>query len=77
VEEFHRRYPGKPGPLENALGGPRAYGGDTVTAQKNPRILRDNGGRSLMVSKELCYGKAEMLEDVEEAVRGWWYNLER
>jgi hypothetical protein len=24
VEEFHRRYPEKPGPLENALGGPRA-----------------------------------------------------
>jgi hypothetical protein len=24
VEEFHQRYPGKPGPLENALGGPRA-----------------------------------------------------
>ena len=24
VEEFHQRYPRKPGPLENALGGPRA-----------------------------------------------------
>jgi len=24
VEEFHQRYPVKPGPLENALGGPRA-----------------------------------------------------
>jgi len=24
VEEFHQRYPEKPGPLENALGGPRA-----------------------------------------------------
>jgi hypothetical protein len=24
VEEFHQRYPGKPGPLGNALGGPRA-----------------------------------------------------
>jgi len=24
VEEFHRRYPRKHGPLENALGGPRA-----------------------------------------------------
>jgi len=23
VDEFHRRYPGKPGPLENNLGGPR------------------------------------------------------
>jgi len=24
VEEIQQRYPGKPGPLENALGGPRA-----------------------------------------------------
>ena len=24
VEEFHKQYPGKPGPLESALGGPRA-----------------------------------------------------
>jgi hypothetical protein len=24
VDEFHKRYPRKPGPLENALGGPRA-----------------------------------------------------
>jgi predicted GH43/DUF377 family glycosyl hydrolase len=24
VGEFHKRYPEKPGPLENALGGPRA-----------------------------------------------------
>ena len=24
VEEFHKQYPGKPRPLENALGGPRA-----------------------------------------------------
>jgi len=23
VDEFHKRYPGKPGPLENVLGGPR------------------------------------------------------
>jgi len=23
VDEFHKRYPGKPGPLENGLGGPR------------------------------------------------------
>jgi hypothetical protein len=24
VDEFHKRYPRKPGPLENVLGGPRA-----------------------------------------------------
>jgi hypothetical protein len=29
------------------------------------------------VSKELCYGKAETLEDVGEAARGWRYNLVR
>jgi hypothetical protein len=39
------------------------------------RILRDNGGRFLVVSKELCYGKAETLEDAEKAARGWRYNL--
>jgi hypothetical protein len=32
VEESHQRYPGKPGPLGNALGGPRAWKGDTVMA---------------------------------------------
>ena len=41
------------------------------------RILRDNGRRFLVVSKELCYGKAETLEDAEEAARGWRYNLIR
>ena len=48
-----------------------------VTAQIDTRIFRDNGERFLVVSKELCYGKAETLEDAEEAVRGWRYNLER
>jgi predicted GH43/DUF377 family glycosyl hydrolase len=24
VEEFHQQYPGKPGPMENVLGGPQA-----------------------------------------------------
>jgi hypothetical protein len=48
-----------------------------VTVQKGTKILRDNGRRFLVVSKELCYGKAETLEDAEEAVRGWRYNLER
>jgi len=28
-----------------------------------------------VVGKELCYGKAETLEDVEEAARWWRYNL--
>jgi hypothetical protein len=49
----------------------------SVTAQKGTKILRDNGRRFLAVSKELCYRKAEMWEDAEEAVRGWRYNLER
>jgi len=39
-------------------------------------IFRDNGGGFLVV-KELCYGKAETLEDAEEAARGWRYNLVR
>jgi hypothetical protein len=30
-----------------------------------------------VVSKELCYEKAETLEDAEEAARGWRYNLVR
>jgi hypothetical protein len=48
-----------------------------VTAQKGTKILRDNGRRFLVVSKELCYGKAERWEDAEEAARRWRYNLER
>jgi hypothetical protein len=46
-------------------------------AQIDMRILRDNGGRFWVVSKELCYGKAETLEDAEEAARRWRYNLVR
>jgi hypothetical protein len=30
-----------------------------VTALGNTKILEYNGGRFLVVSKELCYGKAE------------------
>jgi hypothetical protein len=30
-----------------------------------------------VVSKELCYGKAETWKDAEEAARGWRYNLVR
>jgi hypothetical protein len=40
-----------------------------VTAQKGTKIFRDNGGRFLVVSKELCYGKAETLEDAEKAAK--------
>ena len=40
-------------------------------------IFRDNGGGFLVVLKELGYGKAETLEDAEEAARGWRYNLVR
>jgi hypothetical protein len=50
---------------------------NSVTAQIGTRILRDNGGRFRVVLKELCYGKAETLEDAEEAARGWRYNLVR
>jgi hypothetical protein len=46
----------------------------TVTAQAGTKILGHNGGRFLVVSKELCYGKAETLEDAEEVARLWWYN---
>jgi hypothetical protein len=34
VDEFHRRYPQKPGPKANDLGAPRTQEGDTVTAQE-------------------------------------------
>ena len=48
-----------------------------VTAQAGTKILGDKKGRLLVVSKELCYGKAETLEDAEEVVRRWRYNLVR
>jgi hypothetical protein len=77
VDEFHPRYPEKPGPLENALGGPRPEGGDTVTALGNMMVIGNNGGRLWVVWKELCYGKAETLGDVEEVARWWRDNLVR
>jgi hypothetical protein len=49
----------------------------SVTAQIGMGMFRDKGGRFLAVSKELCYGKAETLEDAEEGARGWRYNLVR
>jgi hypothetical protein len=39
------------------------------------KILGYSGRRFLVVLKELCYGKAETLEDAEEAARWWRYNL--
>jgi hypothetical protein len=48
-----------------------------VTAQIGMKMLRDNGGRFLVVSKELCYGRAETLEDAEKGARVWRYNFER
>jgi len=48
-----------------------------VTARKGTKILKDHGGRILVQLKELCYVKAETLEDAEEAARGWQYNLVR
>ena len=39
VGEFFEQYPGKPAPLENALGGPRDSGGDTVPVLEGMKIL--------------------------------------
>jgi hypothetical protein len=67
VEEFHRTYPEKPGPLENALGGPRAEGGDTVTVLNGTKIPGSNGGVVDVVWTQLCHGKRESLGDADEA----------
>jgi len=48
-----------------------------VTAQIGTAILGNNRRKIRVVWKELCYGKAETLEDAEEAARGWRYNLVR
>jgi hypothetical protein len=77
VDEFHKRYPGKPGPLDNDLGGPRALGGDTVTALGSTMILGNSRRTFLVVRKELCDRKAETLVDAKEAARWWRYNLVR
>jgi hypothetical protein len=50
-------------------------GGDTVTALESTKVLRNNKRTFLVVWKEWCYGKAETLEDAEEAARWWRYNL--
>ena len=48
-----------------------------VTVQAGTVIPGNNRRKIRVVRKELCYGKAEMLEDVEEAARWWRYNLGR
>ena len=46
-----------------------------VTAQEGTEILGNNSRKIQKEWKELCYGKAETLEDAEEAARWWQYNL--
>jgi len=41
VGEFHKRYPGKPGPLEDVLRGPRTYEGDTVMVRVESDGFKD------------------------------------
>ena len=48
-----------------------------VTAQEGTEVLGKYRRKIRKAWKELCYGKAETLEDAEEAVRWWWYNLVR
>jgi len=48
-----------------------------VTAQAGTVIPGNNRRKIRVVRMELCYGKAETLEDVEEAARWWRYNLVR
>jgi len=46
-----------------------------VTVQEGTKVLGKYRRKIRKVWKELCYGKAEMLEDAEEAARWWRYNL--
>ena len=48
-----------------------------VTAQAGTVVPGNNRRKLRVVWKELCYGKAETLEDAEEAARWWRYNLVR
>jgi hypothetical protein len=75
VEEFHQRYRQKPGPLQNVLGGPPIKEGDIVIVRRWTEVLRNTNGYWGTVFEELCYGRAEKLEDVEEVARLWRYNL--
>jgi hypothetical protein len=45
------------------------------TALESTKLLGNNERKLLVVSKKLCYGKAETLGDMEEAARWWQYNL--
>jgi len=47
----------------------------TVTAQEGTKVLGKYRREIRKVWKELCHGKAETLEDAEEAARWWRYNL--
>jgi len=49
----------------------------SVTAQEGTRILGKNRREIRKVWKELCHGKAETLEDAEETVKWWRYNIIR
>jgi hypothetical protein len=50
VEKFHQCYPGKPGPRESVLGGPRTKQGDNTTAEgKDGEIPDRNEGLTEMV----------------------------
>jgi hypothetical protein len=42
---------------------------------KSTKVLRNNGMNTKRVSKTLCYGKAEMLVNVEAVQRWWLYNV--
>jgi hypothetical protein len=44
---------------------------------ESTEIPGKNGGYMKREPKKLCYGKAETLEDTEEAARWWRYNLLR
>ena len=51
--------------------------GRVVTAQAGTVIPGNNRRKIRAVWKELCYGKAETLEDAKEAASWWQYNLVR
>jgi hypothetical protein len=46
-----------------------------VTAHSNTKVLRNDSGKIRLVWKELYYGRAERLGDVENTATGWWYNV--
>lgn len=48
---------------------------DVVTVLKGTKVLERKWPRYERVWKEMCYGKAEMLVDAEEAAKGWRDNV--